>query len=362
MTAAQCLTHPWLRRKPTSTTTATATTANKATKPRQSELDVAKDNLKYFVERWNEHPNSPYVFDVNCHTISPCLSVGDIHHLRASSPSMNGCSPSPCASLSSLSDPDDIDSPPISPRTKFINRFQHFENNSPIPSPKSNQLDVLQSFERRASDSSCLIRQNDVVSRINLAEEIKKLSDKLFKMANFQTSQTETQKEQILEIHKPKMIQPRLETSTSNYQSYSTHSQFYETTAKRLSVDSGTAPIRRKIKISNLNRDVPIVVKHSSPCWSRNSSGTLSSCSSSQSAPQSPCQSPQPQADLTHNLLQLLNRYDDTSPKNKETFHRKSISVDWSEDEKLEQRSISSITNYLQSSRNNVEKIRTTFN
>lgn len=35
------------------------------------ELKTTKDNLKSFIERWEEHPNSPYVFDIGSNQISP---------------------------------------------------------------------------------------------------------------------------------------------------------------------------------------------------------------------------------------------------------------------------------------------------
>lgn len=44
-----------------------------------TELKATKDNLKSFIERWEEHPNSPYVFDTDAHCISPVFAdtIGD---------------------------------------------------------------------------------------------------------------------------------------------------------------------------------------------------------------------------------------------------------------------------------------------
>lgn len=42
-----------------------------------NELKTTKDNLKSFIERWEEHPNSPYVFDTTSNRISPVTTVGD---------------------------------------------------------------------------------------------------------------------------------------------------------------------------------------------------------------------------------------------------------------------------------------------
>lgn len=44
----------------------------------EEELKTTKDNLKSFIERWEEHPNSPYVFDTGSNRISPVtLGVED---------------------------------------------------------------------------------------------------------------------------------------------------------------------------------------------------------------------------------------------------------------------------------------------
>lgn len=40
------------------------------------ELTATKDNLKSFIERWEEHPNSPYVFDTDANRISPVTVCG----------------------------------------------------------------------------------------------------------------------------------------------------------------------------------------------------------------------------------------------------------------------------------------------
>ena len=50
ITASDCLAHVWLQR----------TNQNM-----ESGLNQAKDQLKTFVERWREHPNSPYLLDAN---------------------------------------------------------------------------------------------------------------------------------------------------------------------------------------------------------------------------------------------------------------------------------------------------------
>ncbi|XP_026501254.2 myosin light chain kinase, smooth muscle-like [Vanessa tameamea] len=160
--ATECLRHQWLRKR----------TPVKQDKPRQQpqlspkhELDVAKDNLRLFVERWSEHPNSPYVFDIEAQEIL-CLVNGNCERS-----SIGGCSPSPRSSLSSspdvVFDEDDLEPPPLRDPT-------HSTRYNPV--------------ERRASDSSCFMhKKQDIFVRKNLAEEIKKLSDHLFMLSTMNT-------------------------------------------------------------------------------------------------------------------------------------------------------------------------------
>ncbi|XP_072945668.1 uncharacterized protein [Epargyreus clarus] len=161
--ATECLRHRWLLKR----------TPVKKDKPRQplqlspkQELDVAKDNLRLFVERWGEHPNSPYVFDNQAHEITS-LANGNCERS-----SIGGCSPSPRSSLSSspdiVFDEDDLEPPPLRDPSNTSSRY------NPV--------------ERRASDSSCFIhKKQDVLVRKNLAEEIKKLSDHLFMLSTMNT-------------------------------------------------------------------------------------------------------------------------------------------------------------------------------
>ncbi|CAH1128507.1 unnamed protein product [Ceutorhynchus assimilis] len=159
MSAEDCLQHEWLKKK---------------TRQRTNSMDVAKDNLRQFVERWNEHPNSPYVFEVLEQGIEPDLDTGS-GSFSESSHSLVGDSPSPCGSLES--NPDNI--------------FIDTSNNDLFMKPLSSIL-IPSSFEhtRRSSDSTCFVKNQDITERINLAEEIRKLSDKLFKLSNIDTSLT----------------------------------------------------------------------------------------------------------------------------------------------------------------------------
>lgn len=81
MTATECLEHKWLKRKPKPpippkpvNTPPPKFITTSPTPPRETgpvELETTKDNLKNFIERWEEHPNSPYVFDNGTNIIAP---------------------------------------------------------------------------------------------------------------------------------------------------------------------------------------------------------------------------------------------------------------------------------------------------
>ncbi|KAL0829716.1 hypothetical protein ABMA28_003214 [Loxostege sticticalis] len=162
--ATECLRHSWIQKRP----------PVKKAPPQplpspKHELDVAKDNLRLFVERWSEHPNSPYVFDNQSHEIT-CLMNGVNGNCERSS--VGGCSPSPRSSLGSspdtVFDEDDLEPPPLRDQNYLAPRY------NPV--------------ERRASDSSCFLhKKQDVMVRKNLAEEIKKLSDHLFMLSTMNT-------------------------------------------------------------------------------------------------------------------------------------------------------------------------------
>ncbi|XP_057666352.1 myosin light chain kinase family member 4-like [Diorhabda carinulata] len=243
LTASDCLNHDWLKRKSTKTPT----------------MDVTKDNLKQFVERWNEHPNSPYVFE----TLPP---TGD-ENLSRSSQSLIGESPSPCGSLASSSGSDDA----------FLR-----DNQRPLSTPSDHF--------RRASDSTCVVKTSDITERVNLAEEIRKLSDKLFQLSNFDTDLT----------NKEVSFKPE------------------ETTR---------IPWRKtKFKISNASRDVPLVVK------TIHKSGNVDS--------------PNGTKDL---LLQLLEQWDEAEGVGRRNVRHASVSTDFGGNESLGQKTISSLNTFFQS-------------
>lgn len=179
MMAKECRDHPWLAKKYIVSVQQQIERTSTIQKPQASihrvprvqansmdELDMTKDNLKLFVERWREHPDSPYLIDLpQCITLPhQCSTLRDHEELV----SLRGHSPSPCASISST----------LSEVT---------ENNSPRESYGS-FLTVPPTFnfgfERRASEGVSTEKlRSDPASQIVLAEEIIKLSERLRSIA-----------------------------------------------------------------------------------------------------------------------------------------------------------------------------------
>lgn len=128
----------------------------------REELDVTKDNLRLFVERWREHPDSPYTVD-SYHAL-PRNPLRD----RDESVSLRGHSPSPCDSLRSSST-----------QSERVMDSAARDNSSHLLSVPSLSL----SLERRASEGMAARNRRDPASQIALAEEIIKLSEHLRSIA-----------------------------------------------------------------------------------------------------------------------------------------------------------------------------------
>lgn len=157
-----------------------------------------------FIERWEEHDNSPYMFDANSSLILP---VHDNEKNTSSGFSSRGCSPSPCESLSSntelfQNDGDTISSNDDNPLIETMEK-QNAEMecettvNANPPTQKGlfdrpdsscslnrQNKEYLQSFDRRHSDSNDVINHANGLEKLNLAEEIKKLSDRLLMLSS----------------------------------------------------------------------------------------------------------------------------------------------------------------------------------
>lgn len=128
----------------------------------REELDVTKDNLRLFVERWREHPDSPYTID-SYHALprNPLRNRDESVSLRAHSPS-------PCDSLCSSST-----------QSERVTDSAARDNSSHLLSVPSLSL----SLERRASEGTAAQNRRDPASQIALAEEIIKLSEHLRSIA-----------------------------------------------------------------------------------------------------------------------------------------------------------------------------------
>ncbi|KAL0104901.1 hypothetical protein PUN28_016505 [Cardiocondyla obscurior] len=178
MTAAQCREHRWLARKaskPKSEKEIAGLAAEKRTafienRPivgavndnGREELDVTKDNLRLFVERWRDHPDSPYTID-SYHALprNPLRN-------RDETVSLRGHSPSPCDSLRSSST-----------QSERVTDSAAKDSSSHLLFVPNLSL----SLERRASEGTAARNRRDPASQIALAEEIIKLSEHLRSIA-----------------------------------------------------------------------------------------------------------------------------------------------------------------------------------
>lgn len=325
MSAEQCLNHTWLKRK--STPKLKTSTS----------MDVTKDNLRQFVERWNEHPNSPYVFEITNHLIFPTTSSGI--KLSNSSHSLSGMSPSPCGSLASSLGSDDA----------FI-MYEPIEHNHQLTTPPIDHF-------RRASDSSCIIRGTDVAERVNLAEEIKKLSDKLFKLSTINTSITNTDFAKSLSIDEYDIDDICDNNIKDSEQSKAdvTDVNVTKTNVPKsdpinvIKSQSTEVPWRRpKFKINNMSRDVPLAHKKSSASFQEQFNARLSLFNRLDNPTGTTATNPTDTKDM---LLQLLEQWDDARNGATSRFKQRhsSVSSEWSENDALGQKTISSLNMFFQS-------------
>lgn len=160
-------------------------------------LTSTKENLKSFIERWEEHPNSPYIFDTNSSLIIPTKAI----EMNANSGfSSRGCSPSPCESLSSNTElfqnggiTSESDATPeiekdfdLDTDAKQLQKqlFERPSSSASMDQKNKTNQEYLQSFDRRHSDSNYEMNHTSGVERLNLADEIKKLSDRLMVLSS----------------------------------------------------------------------------------------------------------------------------------------------------------------------------------
>lgn len=117
-----------------------------------------------------------------------------------------GCSPSPCGSLSSNTDvfrngeilsltngqADEIIGGDMDKQQSNKNKARALfvRSGSMTPANKESQ-EYLQSFDRRYSDSNYVIRETSAMEKMNLADEIKKLSDRLLMLSSINDELTD---------------------------------------------------------------------------------------------------------------------------------------------------------------------------
>ncbi|XP_037894790.1 calcium/calmodulin-dependent protein kinase type II [Glossina fuscipes] len=268
MNASQCLQHKWLekRSKPSSKNktkfTNVKTTKLKDAKsllitlPNDSanveaskaeacgdlteELEATKENLKNFIERWEAHPNSPYVFDVEENVIAP-LTGNEYKKFHGANSilSSRAFSPSPCESLSTITDDEKkevqsdlviegqnaADVPASKSNEKLFQRscsssatlmssqspFENeiYQSTSSFMNLEQRSLrSYLHTFDRRNSDTACLLGRRSSGERVNLANEIKKLSDHLLMLAEINTKLDNEVKAEANEVHNAKTNKP----------------------------------------------------------------------------------------------------------------------------------------------------------
>ncbi|XP_017891279.1 death-associated protein kinase 3-like isoform X2 [Ceratina calcarata] len=169
MSASQCKEHRWLAKRQTkqqqqriNQAVLSSTRSREIPRLRTShvdELDVTKDNLRLFVERWREHPDSPYLIEVPREQQTTYKLARPTEELA----SLRGHSPSPCASICSTQSETTESSPRESHHGSFL---------------------TVPGFERRASEGVAMEKsRSDPASQILLAEEIIKLSERLRSIA-----------------------------------------------------------------------------------------------------------------------------------------------------------------------------------
>ncbi|KAH8270757.1 hypothetical protein KR018_000205, partial [Drosophila ironensis] len=194
------------------------------------ELDATKDNLKNFIVRWETHPNSPYVFDVEGNVIAPLNETSYPHPRRTHGPdsmsSSRVCSPSPCESIATVTDdelcqdlaeeeearsadnesPHSVATTPINesreklfpavatsspgtptPQHLFNENFDEFSGSQSTAQQQRSMKSYLHTFDRRNSDTTYLLGRRSSGERVNLADEIRKLSDHLLMLAEINT-------------------------------------------------------------------------------------------------------------------------------------------------------------------------------
>lgn len=173
-TAAECQRHEWL-------TKSLSTRSEKAKNAERKNLDITKDNLMTFVERWRQHPNSPYAIIADHdeqrreknHDVKSLSST----HVQCPSSTLDVSPVSSVESSVAESVLSERDLPPSASLAKF-----------------AASLDF--SLGRRSSESVGPAKHRNAANRIFLAEEILKLSEHLRSLSARPFTATSEQQQQ----------------------------------------------------------------------------------------------------------------------------------------------------------------------
>lgn len=234
------------------------------------------------------------------------------HSLSGSSHSLIGDSPSPCGSLASSVGSDSA-----------------FVNNS-VDTFKSDLLKATPGDHlRRSSDSAGVMKTNNIAERVNLAEEIKKLSDKLFQLSNINASLTNNQCPFSSESPEP----PK-EINVQRSVPINITGKRHENGPPSCNENIGVPWRKPKNKLNIMSRDVPLSAKN----IHKSSNDQFTTKTNSNNDPTST-------KDL---LLHLLEHWDGPKIPRPNKRHG-SVSTEWTENDTLRQRTISSLNTFFQS-------------
>ncbi|XP_020292251.1 calcium/calmodulin-dependent protein kinase type IV-like isoform X3 [Pseudomyrmex gracilis] len=357
MTASQCREHPWLIRKTNKTVRSEKEVAELAATERtalienrpvvdidnsKEELDVAKDNLRLFVERWREHPDSPYTID--SYQTLPKNSLHDHDEV-----SLRAQSPSPCDSLCSGSTQSE----------KMMDRVESSGHLLSVPS-------ISLSWERRASEGTTQNRR-DPASQIALAEEIIRLSEHLRTIALRSTEEdtemnaTETSLQR--SIKRPGDVgnnRALRRTSISDSETsergrkYSLEQTIADEMREEFNFDERMK--KKTIQPSSLLKEKEDKKMDLTPPW-RRSRVKRSFGETSRDVPRISnlrnlhknlnLDEPGSAKDL---LLHLLGEWEEVTPSSRDSAGRKSVSLDWcSQSDTVARKTMNSLAEYFQS-------------
>lgn len=164
---------------------------------------------------------------------------------------------------------------------------------------------------RRASDSTCVVKGQDVTERVNLADEIRKLSDKLFQLTSMSA-----------DLEGDTVRLPDIEAIHSNNNLIKDPNNCVLPKDHPLNVNCGVPWRKHKNRINNMSRDVPLLPKANNGFSSPNETKDL--------------------------LLKLLEHWDGHQGPVRANPRHSSFSAECTENDALGQKTISSLNTFFQ--------------